>query len=127
MEETLKFETLAGGALAEQFDEEMKKVLENINDPNTDPLAKRIITVKVSLKPDEARNMAKIDASCKSSLAPYKSIGTMAALGTVNGELVAQEFSRYAMKGQRTVEEVEEENGSSGNVKPVNFKNAQSK
>ncbi|WZL82658.1 hypothetical protein QBE53_05980 [Vallitaleaceae bacterium 9-2] len=124
MDNNITLETLAGGALAEQFDEEMKKVLENINDPNTDPNAKRSITIKVTLKPDDARNMANIDASCKSSLAPYKSIGTMAALGKVEGEFVAQEFSRHAMQGQRTVDEVEKENG---NIKPINIKNAQSK
>lgn len=123
-QETLTLEGLANGALAEQFSEELLKVLKNIDDPNTDPKAKRSISIKVSFKPDEKRDMANIDVTCVSTLAPYKSIGTMAAIGKIDGDFVAQEFNRNAIRGQKTVEEYEKDTAT--NVQKINFKNAES-
>jgi hypothetical protein len=53
----------AGGAVSERFNQELKKVLENIADPNTDPKKARTVTVKVTLKADENRDIADVDIS----------------------------------------------------------------
>lgn len=122
---SLTLETLAGGALAEQFEQELKKVLANIDDPNTDPKAARNIAIKITFKPDEDRDMAKLSISCTSSLAGFKSISSIAAIGIVDGEIVAQEFSKNAMKGQMTVKDYEEVPEPDSNV--TKFKNAQTR
>ena len=59
-EETLTLENLGNGAAVELFDEALEKVLKNIMDPNTDPKAERSITMKVTFKPDENRDMAPV-------------------------------------------------------------------
>ena len=52
----INMETFANGAFTEQINRELKKVTENIQDPNTDATAKRKITVMIEFKPNEARN-----------------------------------------------------------------------
>ena len=41
---------LANGAMRNQFDRELRRVLENIQDPNTKAEAKRSITVKIEFR-----------------------------------------------------------------------------
>ena len=41
----INMETFANGAFTEQINRELKKVTENIQDPNTDATAKRKITI----------------------------------------------------------------------------------
>jgi len=45
-----KLINFANGALAEQLENELDRVLENIYDPNTSPTAARKITLTVTLK-----------------------------------------------------------------------------
>ena len=52
----IDMEKFANGAFTEQINRELKKVTENIQDPNTDATAKRRITVVIEFKPNEARN-----------------------------------------------------------------------
>ena len=49
----INMETFANGAFTEQINRELKKVTENIQDPNTDATAKRKITVMIEFKPNE--------------------------------------------------------------------------
>ena len=44
---------MANGAIKERLDYEMGRVIQNISDPNTKATAKRTITVKITLEPDE--------------------------------------------------------------------------
>ncbi|CAM3318854.1 MULTISPECIES: replication terminator protein [Paenibacillus] len=67
---------LAGGALAERVNRELKKVAENILDPNTKADAVRTVTISIKIKPNEARQMAASDIEVKSSLAPAKGVPT---------------------------------------------------
>lgn len=71
-----KLDEFANGALTERFNMEAQRVLENIADPNTDPKKARTITVTVTLKADENRELAMVDISAKSSLAPAKGVQT---------------------------------------------------
>lgn len=58
-----------GGALEERFQDELKKVIKNIQDPNTDAEAKRTIDIKVTVQPMKGnRDICGYVASCSSKL-----------------------------------------------------------
>lgn len=81
MKGTLSLQTLGRGVALERFDEEFQKVLENILDPNTEPLAKRKVIITVCVTPAIDRAMAVVDVSAQSRLAPSVSYSTRAYLG----------------------------------------------
>lgn len=60
--------TLAGGALIECASHELRKICENIADPNTKADAKRKLQINVVIEPDEKRQMAKITYDVKSNM-----------------------------------------------------------
>lgn len=60
------------GAAMDMFDEELQKVLANINDENTKPDAVRSITIKLAIKPDKTRRTAETTLEVKSTLAAIK-------------------------------------------------------
>lgn len=43
---TIKLDTLAGGALTEQFEDAFQRLMDNIQDVNTAPTTKRELTLK---------------------------------------------------------------------------------
>ena len=57
---------MANGAIKERIDYEMGRVMQNISDPNTKASAKREITLKITLAPDEDRKH--IEVSCTASV-----------------------------------------------------------
>ena len=81
-------EKLAGGAINEAFDRELAKCLRNIIDPNTSAKAERKITIEISLKPDETREIASTNISVKCKLASAKAVPTTLFIGS-RGDLVA--------------------------------------
>lgn len=84
---------MAKGAIQERVDYEVSKVIDNILDVNTDPLAKRKVTLTVELKPDEDRQVVKITASAKSTLAPTNPVGTSLVITSDgNGEMILAEI-----------------------------------
>lgn len=76
----VSLDNLAGGAVVERFNDAMKEVLGNILDPNT-TLAKRAITLKLEIKPDENRDFGRVDITCKTSLAPATPLATKVYIG----------------------------------------------
>lgn len=72
----LTISNLAKGALVEQFEDELEKVLDNIVDPNTDPKKARKIQITFEIKPNDKRNMADIKFQTKSSLVPVNTVST---------------------------------------------------
>lgn len=66
---------LNNGAAVELFDLELRRVIENIEDENVKPDAVREITLKVTIKPNEDRDLAAVAISCKSKLAATKPHG----------------------------------------------------
>lgn len=83
---------MAKGAIQERVDYEVTKVIDNILDVNTDPNAKRKITLTIELKPDENRQFISLKASAKSTLAPVIPIGTTLGIAAdQNGEMVIVE------------------------------------
>lgn len=64
------------GAFMERADYEMSRAISNILDENTDPCAKRKITITLELKPDDTRQNIALNCTAKSALAPTKPVTT---------------------------------------------------
>lgn len=61
---------LMDGGVEERFNAEMDKIWANVQDPNTDPKAKREITMKVVIKPNERRDSADFQVQVTGKVAP---------------------------------------------------------
>jgi hypothetical protein len=96
---------LARGALIEQSDGEIQKILDNILDPNTDPKKKRTLTITVSFTPvGQDRELAKIDIQTKSSVVPYNAVSTNICLGRDReGKAIAEEYTKGTIPGQTEI------------------------
>lgn len=95
----------AGGAVTERFNQELQKALENIADPNTDPKKARTVTVKVTLKADENRNIADVDITTSSSLVAAKPVLTKIIMDRdTKGKVVGAEL-KSGVKGQTYINE----------------------
>lgn len=70
---TLTVANIANGAAVELFEEELEHVLENMLDPNTDPKAKRVVTLKFTFVPNRDRDSADVKVEAASKLAPMHS------------------------------------------------------
>ncbi|MFW6010845.1 MAG: hypothetical protein ACOC9H_02890 [Gemmatimonadota bacterium] len=79
-------ETLAGGAAPERFDRELKRVIKNIRDPNTDPEAKRKIKLEVTFVPGKNRADIHVGLHVEAKLAPVAPLATMLHVGEKGGE-----------------------------------------
>ncbi|MDC7250475.1 MAG: hypothetical protein PQJ49_11215 [Sphaerochaetaceae bacterium] len=64
---------IGSGAIEEQFNRALTKVLENIEDPATEATNVRKIKLDISIKPTKDRNLAEIEIKCSEGLAPVKS------------------------------------------------------
>ena len=84
-------DTIGGGALSELFAAELARILQNINDPNTDAEAKRTITIAVAFKPNRDRDLANVELTCNSKLAGISSVSTRLFMGVHQGKLMAVE------------------------------------
>jgi hypothetical protein len=89
---TFTLENAGGGAAAALFEHELLRVLENIADPNTDPLAVREITLKFRFKPDDQRNAGAVSISAKATLASIKPAVRRLYFVRRDGEAVAIDF-----------------------------------
>lgn len=106
----VNLETFAGGALQEKFDDAVKKVLENLMDPNTPWKNKRKIAIEVSFEQNEDRDDASVSVSVVTKLAPVKPIGTRMSIGKDldTKEVFAEEYGSQC-RGQITMEQYQEE------------------
>lgn len=85
---------MAGGAIMERADYELTRAIDNIADPNTEPTAKRKITVTLTLTPDAERKKIRVSAQAKSTLAPTNPVETsLCVTGGKNGEAVIAEMT----------------------------------
>lgn len=90
----------ANGALAARFNEELSKVLENIQDPNTKAKTARKITLTLSLQADEDRELAMVDIQAKSSLVHRNGVSTKMIIDRdERGRAVGKEL-KSGVKGQ---------------------------
>jgi len=103
--ENMNIANIADGALVERADEEIKKVLENIMDPNTPSKAKRKVTITLVFEPKEdIRDMSEVTFSVKSQLAPAKAISTSIAFEKDGNNIVVEEFVKGSLRGQTKID-----------------------
>lgn len=96
----VKLGELDEGALQERFEYEMKKVIENISDPNTDFKKKRKITIDLEITTDEYRDQIYIEHEVKSKLTPREKRTTKALINVdMEGNVIANEL-KSGEKGQ---------------------------
>lgn len=81
MAQYISFDRLCGNGVLEDFTEELKQIMSNISNPNTDPEKSRALTIKITFKPDKGRRGIKTSVTMKSDLAPRVANETMMLLG----------------------------------------------
>lgn len=96
--------SIASGALVEQVDCEIQKVLQNIADPNTDPERKRKIVISLIFEGDSDREIADVTFETKSVLVPSRRQTTRVAFEKHGINIVAEELKRGTMKGQTVLD-----------------------
>src|SRR6185503_3991915 len=90
-EQYVSLDTIGQGAAVELFNDELSKVLKNIQALNTKPTITRRITMPVDIKPDEDRSFGTVLIQAQSKLAPSKGVGTAIYIGMKAGSPVATE------------------------------------
>ena len=99
--------TIQGGRALRIFDAEMKKVMSNILDTDTNPTAKRKIILTVDFKPDSERKLGVSTVSIRSQLAPVEPHGKNVYFREdENGE-----FSAFEDDPEQLDEDYKEANG----------------
>lgn len=123
--ENLNISTLAGGAVIEAFDHELKKVLENMLDPNTDPEKVRKITVTVSFKPNKKRSSAVVTVQAKSNILPAAAVETNILMGKDirTGQILAEEFGNGQIPGQMSISDLQPPEPQELDKKIININN----
>ena len=92
MSTKIELATLNGGMALDMFNEELKKVMSNIEDENTSATQKRKVVLTVDFKPDNERKLGVATISVKSHLAPIIPQGKSVYFGyDENNEFVAFE------------------------------------
>ncbi len=87
----LTLTTICGGATEERFRAALAKVVENIQDPNTEAEKVREINLRFAFKPHESRELAQLSVACTTKTAPAKPLGELTFFGQErgSGKLVA--------------------------------------
>lgn len=100
---------MSNGAILERVDREIGPVIDNILDPNTDPVKKRKLTVTLELKPDSERRTIQVMTTAKSTLVPTTPIVTnLYIAGGLGGELEVVEMVPQT-PGQLSISGTEQE------------------
>lgn len=112
----LSIGNICNGALPELFNRELDKVLENINDPDTDADKKRSITIELVFVPFSDRSGAAVELKAKTKLVGVPSVGSTVFIGKHEGRLVA--VPKDERQKQLFGEEPEPESGNVVGMKP---------
>lgn len=94
MAETKSILEMAQGAIMEQVNVEVSKIVDNILDLNTDPKKKRTLSLTVDFVPTQDRSQVAINATAKSKLLPNNAVQTTIYVGadSKTGEIQAVEM-----------------------------------
>ena len=95
---------IAGGGAQEKFDQEMKKVIENILDVNTAPKKKRKVAVNLTFEPSEKRDVIETTVEVKSTLAPQMGISTSMMVGRGNDGYIEANELKSGVPGQTYID-----------------------
>jgi len=101
----LTLANLAGGALMECVTAEMRRVCENIQDPNSKAEAKRKLQINIVFEPDERRAMTDITYDVKATLVGPDTGKSMAYITRVAG---TEEFTLVEVESQPPLFEPED-------------------
>lgn len=82
---------LNDGAAEELFQVALRRVLENLDDPNTHFKGKRRISLTLDFETDEERKSCRVHIACSTKLASARPSSTTLFVGRRNGELIAVE------------------------------------
>lgn len=85
----LTLATLAEGALEELFQEALREVLKNLDDPNTDYKPVRKINFELGFQVDEKRQLGDVTIKTSKKLAGVKAVTTNIVIGRHQGVLMA--------------------------------------
>lgn len=117
----IDLEKFADGAVAERFNEELQKVLENIADPNTDAKKVRKLTLTVAFKADDKRDVVQVSVQAKTTLAPATNIETKLIIDhEKTGKVIGAEL-QSGVKGQAFIDSDGDVSDDTGN-KIIEFK-----
>jgi len=104
MSKIVDLNNFAQGAMAERFNQELQKVLDNIVDPNTDPKKARKVTLTVTISSNENRELASVSVKADSKLSPARNIETQLLMDyDSNGKVTGAELKSGA-KGQTFID-----------------------
>lgn len=94
----LPLSALANGAIQEKLDGELKKVFDNIHDPNTKAEDKRIVTIKLEFVPDENRQTVKLNSNISVKLANVRDVAVtvLTDRDLSDGKIAAKELKSNA-------------------------------
>lgn len=67
---------MAMGGILQITDYEIERIIANISDPNTDPKAKRKVTLTLTFQPDDYRERIDLQVQAKTTLAPVAPVRT---------------------------------------------------
>lgn len=98
--------TMSDGGVQEKFEQELKKVAENILDPNTDAKKKRTVTITLTYLPNDNRDAISVYSEVKSKLVPQDGVSTTLLVGrnSNTGSIEANEL-KSGTKGQTYFDE----------------------
>ncbi|HHX9918349.1 TPA: replication terminator protein [Bacillus cereus] len=92
--------SFANGALAEQFNSEFQKVMENMSDINTDPKKARKIVITLSITGNDKRDVCACKVQTKSTLVPADEVESKILINhDASGNVIGQELLS-GVKGQ---------------------------
>jgi len=103
MRKIIDLNTVADGALLDKVNKAMQQVVDNIADLNTDPTKMRKVTITISMKPNEERDLIQMEIKAVPSLAPAKGTNTKFLIGEDNGGVTAAEM-KSGMPGQMFID-----------------------
>lgn len=81
VQSNINLETLAGGAFAENLNEALMQVAENIQNPNTEATTKRQIQITLKFAPNKTRQLVSTQIAVTTKLAATEAIDTQMIMG----------------------------------------------
>lgn len=100
----INLEDLANGAVKEKLSHALAEVANNIMDQNTDATKARKVTLVISMKPDEMREVISTTVDVKTTLTPEVGVGTTLLVGKDKGQPVINEL-KSGIRGQEYIDD----------------------
>lgn len=83
----IDLEKFLGGEIQKQFNEQLKRILKDIQDPKTDATQTRSITMKLAILPNSSRDRASVKFESKTNLARLDVFTALMGLKKEKGQL----------------------------------------